>query len=184
MRPTPSGGWRRGFGVAPYSRSSNVFTGSRRFTNPSYAGSSFRRRFYPPRRYPFAAPLSIPYFWNSDYQPDEESAASAPDQASTLDSQVGNLTDEVESLREEQASRQDLQSYAVAPHAAVREEPVPTILVYRDGHRGEVQNYAIMGQTLWIFSGQTTRRISLADLDLQATKKLNGERGVDFVSPD
>jgi hypothetical protein len=47
----------------------------------------------------------------------------------------------------------------------------------------EVQNYAIMGETLWVFSDQRTRRVPLADLDLAATKRVNGDRGVDFVAP-
>jgi hypothetical protein len=72
----------------------------------------------------------------------------------------------------------------VTPWVTTQTKPLPTILVYRDGHQGEVQNYAILGQTLWVFGDQTTRRISLADLDLQATKRLNDERGVDFTSPD
>jgi hypothetical protein len=184
MRPAPSGGWRNGLGVAPHRTFSNAFTRSSCLTNPSYAGSSFCRQFYPRRWASFAQPLFMPYFWNSDYQPVEESTAPAPEQDNTLASQVESLTDEVESLREEQASRQDLHPYPVAPQAAVQEGPVPTILVYRDGHQGEVQNYAILGQTLWVFAGRTTRRISLADLDLQATNKLNIERGVDFISPD
>jgi len=29
------------------------------------------------------------------------------------------------------------------------EENTPTILVFRDGHRSEVRNYAIVGKTLW-----------------------------------
>ena len=186
MRPAPSRGWRPGYGVAPYPRSSNVFTGSRRLTHPSHAGSFFRREFYPPGWFSFAQPLYVPYFWDSsaESQPDEEPMANEAEQDDALASQVESLADEVESLREEQASRQDLHPHAVTPQAAVQEEPVPTILVYRDGHQGEVQNYAILGRTLWVFAGQTTRRISLADLDLQATEKLNDERGVDFISPD
>jgi len=48
----------------------------------------------------------------------------------------------------------------------------------------EVQDYAIQGQTLWVFSNQMTRRVPLADLDLAATERVNGERGVEFVSPN
>jgi hypothetical protein len=77
-----------------------------------------------------------------------------------------------------------MRPHPAAPPAAVQEKPAATILVYRDGHQGEVQNYAILRQTLWVFAGETTRRVSLADLDLQATKRLNDERGVDFFSPD
>jgi hypothetical protein len=46
-----------------------------------------------------------------------------------------------------------------------------------------VQNYAIVGQTLWSFAPQHTQKIPLADLDLPATSKANDERGVDFHVP-
>jgi len=48
----------------------------------------------------------------------------------------------------------------------------------------EVQNYAILGKTLWVFSAQATRRVPLADLDLTATQRVNGDRGVDFSTPE
>jgi hypothetical protein len=48
----------------------------------------------------------------------------------------------------------------------------------------EVQAYAILGKTLWVFSNQMTRRVPLADLDLAATQRVNIERGIDFVAPD
>ena len=47
----------------------------------------------------------------------------------------------------------------------------------------EVQNYAIVGQTLWNFSPQRTEKIPLSQLDLAATIKANDERGVDFRLP-
>jgi hypothetical protein len=57
------------------------------------------------------------------------------------------------------------------------------VLVFRDQHRQEVQNYAIVGQTLWSFAPQHTKKIPLDDLDLPATSKANDERGVDFHVP-
>ena len=83
-------------------------------------------------------------------------------------------------LRLDQASRQP-----PAPAAAVspEEKPPATVLVYQDGRQREVQNYAIQGETLYVFAGATTRRIRLADLNLEATQKLNEERGVEFSSP-
>src|SRR5437879_682973 len=64
------------------------------------------------------------------------------------------------------------------------EAPGPgTVLVFRDQHKLEVQNYAIVGQTLWNFTGQRTQKIPLAELDLTATAKANDERGVDFRVP-
>ncbi|HEV2400503.1 MAG TPA: hypothetical protein VGS27_26425 [Candidatus Sulfotelmatobacter sp.] len=59
----------------------------------------------------------------------------------------------------------------------------PTVLVFRDQHREEVQNYAIVGQTLWNFAPQRTQKIPLANLDLPATEKANDDRGVTFRIP-
>jgi hypothetical protein len=58
-----------------------------------------------------------------------------------------------------------------------------TILVFRDEHKQEVQNYAIVGQMLWIFAPQHTQKIPLTDLDIPATTKANDERGLTFHVP-
>jgi len=59
----------------------------------------------------------------------------------------------------------------------------PTVLVFRDQHRREIGNYAIVGQTLWSFNSGRTEKIALADLDLPATEKVNDDRGVTFRVP-
>jgi hypothetical protein len=91
---------------------------------------------------------------------------------------------------EEQRMRQqgDQDVYARSapppPHAEERTEALPpTVLVFRDQHTQEVQNYAIVGQTLWNFAPQHTQKIPLSDLDLAATTKANDDRGVDFRLP-
>jgi len=58
----------------------------------------------------------------------------------------------------------------------------PTVLVFRDGHEQEVMNYAIMGQTVYVFD-KRTQKIALADLDVPATVKANDVRGLDFNIP-
>ena len=59
----------------------------------------------------------------------------------------------------------------------------PTVLVFKDGHRSEVVNYAIVGDTLFEFAEERTRKILLASLDIPATQKANEERGVEFKLP-
>jgi hypothetical protein len=59
----------------------------------------------------------------------------------------------------------------------------PTVLVFRDGRRAEVFNYAVVGDTLFDFAADRTHKILLADLDLAATQKANEDRGVDFQIP-
>jgi hypothetical protein len=106
-----------------------------------------------------------------------------PEPENQLAAQVGNLAAEVEMMREDQALRDSRGAAPAEPPAAAEEKPPATLLVYRDGHQMEVQDYAILGKTLWVFSAQTTRQVPLADLDLAATERVNGDRGVNFVAP-
>jgi hypothetical protein len=46
-----------------------------------------------------------------------------------------------------------------------------------------LQNYAIVGDTLFDLADNRSHKIQLADLDLPATRKANDARGVDFQVP-
>jgi hypothetical protein len=139
--------------------------------------------YYSGPGYPWSS-LSYPGFPEDDqsgegYQPgQEEQAAPQPDYDDTLANQVQELTNQVAELQQQQA--QPSMPMEARPAA---QEAIPTVFAYRDGHQLEAQNYAIQGQTLWVFGDQITRKISLADLDLGATKRLNDSRGVDFTVP-
>lgn len=58
-----------------------------------------------------------------------------------------------------------------------------TVLIFKDGHRLEITNYAIQGKTLFNLSGEGPRRIDTAELDVSATMKENDDRGVEFRLP-
>jgi hypothetical protein len=98
---------------------------------------------------------------------------------------------EEQQMREEEAEnnypprvpRQQAQPPA-QPQSEKEAQPVlpPTVLVFRDQHKQEVENYAIVGQTLWAFSPQH-QKIPLSQLDLPATQKANEDRGVEFRVP-
>lgn len=72
---------------------------------------------------------------------------------------------------------------ATPPHTTPPEEVEPTMLVFRDGHRKEISNYAIMGSTLFVFTTPRTK-IAMADLDIPATVRANEDRGVSFHVPE
>jgi hypothetical protein len=59
----------------------------------------------------------------------------------------------------------------------------PTLLVFKDGHKLEVENYAIIGQTLFDMTPGHARKVPLKDLDLEATRRENDEHGVAFQLP-
>jgi hypothetical protein len=58
-----------------------------------------------------------------------------------------------------------------------------TVFIFKDGHQLETKNYAIMGGTLFDFSGKLVKKIQLDDLDPTATVKANDDRGVQVKLP-
>ena len=65
-----------------------------------------------------------------------------------------------------------------------RQPSLPTVLVWRNGQREEVKEYAISGAFLYDYSKpRASRRISLDELDLEATERANQQRGVQFLIP-
>jgi len=92
------------------------------------------------------------------------------------------LEDEVARLREEKESREEARA---KPGQENRSEPsTPTLLVFRDKHTQEVQNYAVVGGTLWIFNERRATKLPLSWLNIDATTKANENRGVDFRVPN
>ena len=73
-------------------------------------------------------------------------------------------------------------SAAAAPQQHDDRPVAPTVLVFRDGHKQEVSNYAIMGQVVYVFDDHA-KKIALADLDVPATIKANDDRGLEFKLP-
>lgn len=67
--------------------------------------------------------------------------------------------------------------------ADVEEKSPTTMLVFRDGRKIEARNYAIVGQTVWVYTEQDSKRFPLADLNLEETRRANAERGVGFQLP-
>lgn len=101
----------------------------------------------------------------------------------------GRAAEEARIAREERAT---LKAPEPAPEkrdatAKTAEQPRPaiepkTVLVYRDGHKEEVTNYAIVGDQLFDFTSGR-RKVAIAVLDVAATAKANDERGMDFQLP-
>jgi hypothetical protein len=183
MFPRPAG--RALFvGTGPFHRHSrfNVFFRTC-FTNPFF-DPFFCRHFFFPNRFLFAQPVFLPYsiYTAPNYQ-DVEQTASTADRESDLAREIERLTNEVGRLREEQTLHEPTQQAAVLPRPSLEENTPSTILLFRDGHRSEVRNYAIVGQTVWVFTEQRARKIPLSDLDIEATRRVNSERGVEVPLP-
>jgi len=64
----------------------------------------------------------------------------------------------------------------------------PTVLVFRDGHREQVPEYAIVGSTIYASAdyrqnGYWTKNIQLSALNIPATVSANHDNGVKFILP-
>jgi len=129
--------------------------------------------------------------WSGDYYPYPAQsypvyAYSPPDNPNanvTYDQQqeIDQLNNEVARLRAEQPSGAAGSSVRrPAPKAEIHAE---TVLVFRDKHTEEIENYAIVGKTLWVFTEQRARKIPIAELNVPATTKANEDRGIEFRLP-
>lgn len=141
-----------------------------------------RRRgyFYSPFYGGYYVPYAYPYWPDYDAydNPNDEPQPPAEDTQMTRgydDRQLLNndYRAELNSPREQQSES------APEPVAA---QP-STVLVYKDGHEAQVENYAIVGTTLYDLSDGRSKKVQLADLDLAATVKENDDRGVEFQLP-
>jgi hypothetical protein len=180
---------------------------SRRFSNhgPFRTGFGFRHRHFRDhdfddrfrffnRGFPFVSPwwysgFYDPYWWWDDHSRFDDEYNRDRDLAMQMDQQS---LEQQRMLRQEEADG-DQDAYAPSRRsqpARAQEDTnpdppaTPTVLVFRDQHKQEVQNYAIVGPTLWNFAAQKTQKIPLADLDLQATVRANDDRGVSFHVPN
>jgi hypothetical protein len=170
------------------------------FIGPRQSFVGFRRPFFGPRGFhrrvffPTFSPFYFGYYgypgYYADYSysrldsspPDYYSPAySAQNDIARQQQDIDRLEDEVARLREEREARA---AVPPKPQTESKSEPSsPTLLVFRDRHTQEVQNYAIVGETLWIFSQQRATKLPLSWLDIDATAKANDERGVQFQVP-
>ena len=85
------------------------------------------------------------------------------------------IQQQVDKLRAQQQGQQTSQ----AP-----ESNNGTVLVYRDGYKETINNYAIVGNNVWVLNQSSAKKVPLSELDLTATKRDNEERGGDFVIPN
>ena len=180
--PAPRGIPAGGVHVVPSGRFGHTFFVNPRFRHHHHVFITSGCFGYPYRctgfYYPYSTPYYSPYWAGPDYtqQPYAEVQQTYDDTA--LRNQIDRLTYEVQRLSQEQEARQ------APPPPRSAEQTTPTVLLFRDGHRSEVQNYGIVGQTVWVFTESRARKYPLSDLDLPATKTANEQRGVEFVVPE
>jgi hypothetical protein len=127
-----------------------------------------------------------------DYGDFSDSRSSYNDSVGAYDQNGFLLQEEIDRLREQVSrlgAQQESQPRPAPPAQAEPEAPLKaeihaeTVLVFRDKHIQEVQNYAIVGKTIWVFDEMRASKFPLTDLDIPATTKANEDRGIDFKTP-
>jgi hypothetical protein len=163
-------------------RSSSVHL---RIGNPYYPRRSFygQRGYYPyypyAAYYPYYGSYSDPLYDSNDQDSYASGSDPAPYPAEDYP-QNGGLQRDVQALN---GKIDKLQADVEARNRPKTEMEPATALVFRDKHVEEVRNYAISGGTLWVLNESAAKKIPLAQLDLDATVKMNDDRGVDFQVP-
>ncbi len=161
------------------------FRGSVSFGNVRPVAPLHHRRPVPIVVVPYAYPYVYDYAAYEEPQPATQ----------TVQPQVIIIKDET--THSDEASRYGEHSFedrepaheeAVQPNPAPIQQPQdagpPTTLVYRDGVKAQLRNYAIVGSDLLdLTNSPVIRRIPLASLDLDATRRENEQNGVDFRLP-
>jgi hypothetical protein len=125
-------------------------------------------------------------WWDQDYNYDQDYQ-----QNLAQAQQMNEDSLEEQQMRQQEQADGDQDAYARPPAGrsnAGDDRPgasiIPaTVLVFRDQHKQEVENYAIVGNALWAFAPHNTQRIPLSELDLTATAEANDDRGVSFRIP-
>jgi hypothetical protein len=195
MRSSPS--VSRSFShTRPFSRptfSSRAFNGRGPFLHDRFR-DRFRDRGFRNNCFGFRCGAAYPWWgydpwlWSDDSSYDQ---SYEQDLANANEMNQQSLEQQQMWRQEEADADQDIYARSVPsapratePASAQPATPQPdTVLIFRDQHKQEVQNYAIVGHTLWNFAAQRTQKIPLADLDLAATVKANDDRGVTFRVP-
>ena len=199
-----SGARSSGFSGRSFSRGSAFARGSLNRSGINHSGVGVRIRSYPYWGWGYGYPYYgyYPYLWGGIdpywwWEGDSSDSGYAPDYYaydpaygdgpiySGPQYQTGLNNEMNEQGVVPWRSPEDQRAYSQQSQtrSTTLDTTLATVLVFRDQHREEVQNYAIVGQTLWTFAPQHTQKIPLSDLDIPATEKANDERGVSFHVP-
>lgn len=136
-----------------------------------------------PEWYPYAVPYAV------ESAPAEDQSETAEDDAdyqggpTVFDRRGSGEHSYVPPVKNPPAAHAPERAEAEAPAAEPDPPLPPTTLVFKDGHTVEVANYAIQGSTLFDLTAGHRRKIAIADLDLEATRRQNDEHGVTFQLP-
>ena len=133
----------------------------------AYPAYSYPVYSYPAYSYPVAPYSSTRYDSDLDYSYQQKRNME----------ELDRLEDRVRRLEDQRASA----NVPRPPQYEAQTRPAsPIVLIFRDKHTQEAENYAIVGQTIWLFNEQRATRIPMSEIDITATERANQDRGLDL----
>ncbi len=131
-----------------------------------------------PVGYPVAYPVPVMPYAEQPPEEDEQAQEAAYPPATIFDRRPARTP--------VAAPAQERQPAPAAPVVASAPQPErpqePTVIIFKNGNKAEILNFAIVGETLFELSPEY-RKIPLAELDVPATVKANDDHGVEFHIP-
>jgi len=133
---------------------------------------------------PFYPYYSEPIYSSSVYSapayvPQDQSVVTYDSQTDALRAQIQQLSDQIQQLQADLAARTQQQPQAAGPP----QKPPVVVLILKDGRRINAPGYALIGSTLWILDANNASKISINDVDADATQQENAKRGINIMIP-
>jgi hypothetical protein len=186
----PRAGFSFGPGVRTYPGPRRYFGGSAFLPVPYYPD-------YDSADYEPISPEAPPVQILVEGSPQPAAPAAVPTESLLLENRDGQWVRiptggqlPVQSVQPDSAQAPNAKSSGTSREDTAQPSPaVPAaVLVFRDGHKEEVARYTIVGEVIYASTdrwstGSWTKKISVAELDVPATLKLNEERGGKFGLP-
>ena len=175
--------------VGPRGYAPNVFVPFRPPSNGTRNGNNRHRHhrddnFSGPYLYAYPVPYVMEPYATEDMPDDNNNDAEYQGGPTVFDRRGSGARSYVPPVQDPPAthSAAEVEQADAAP-ASPEPPPPSTILVFKDGHQLEISNYAVVGTTLFDLTPGHSRKIPLADLDLEGTQRQNEQQGVVFQLP-
>jgi hypothetical protein len=182
--PAPS------YGVIPpvYSSHSHTYGSSYYSGAGTYGKNGYRSRYgyaglpyFPLLGYFDNGFYDAPPPYPATYEGDPSLEGGPPPDVVGLSDQVKQLSAQLNDLQSQLSLRGPTASGSVPDSSPQQTEPEPPLtVVLNNGQTMQIQNYAVMGDTLWDLSSQPSHRIPVSSIDIPASTKASEASGAEF----
>jgi hypothetical protein len=190
----PASAYSIGFPAPSYGVIPPVYSSHPHAYGSSYYSAPYGKNGYYRSRYGYGG---LPYFpllgyydngfydapppYSGTYEDDPSLEGGPSPDVAGLSEQVKHLSAQLNDLQDQLSQRSPSASGNMPdslPQEAAPEPPLTVVL--HDGQMLQIQNYAVMGDTLWDLSSQPSHRIPVSSIDIPASTKASEASGAEF----